>query len=232
MPFTLVTPKKVVRAFQLSIRTMGGQHDTLVAGIPRPANRTTLEGALAEQFALALGVRWEGFVHDLFVSYLLQNKRSFMSARKASIKQSVSDKFGIPWGKSVRIKTFRNWTPRIVEGLLDPRERNIVVTSADRLYERATELLGSKAIKFSLVPDDRALVDLVFALRNYLAHRSKASLKELNTIVGRFNNRGPNSGLSGRITMVDSYLRKRVGRRTQRIKLVYSRLHDISGVLA
>jgi hypothetical protein len=211
---------------------MEDQYDTILAAIASGRGRTILVGALAEHFALELGVRWEGFVHDLFVAYLMQGKRAFLRSKNLNIMRSVGDRYGDGWLKLVRVRNPLKWTPRLVEALIDPNQRNIVVTSADDLYHRATQLLGSRAIKFSLNPDDRQLVNFVVALRNYLAHRSKASRKDLYQAAAAFISQGPNAELFGRLRQVSTYLRTgvKVGK-TPRIKVVHARLSEIAGKL-
>jgi hypothetical protein len=228
-----VKPRGVVERFQLSLRQAEQNLDTLVAALPSRGPRKTLEGVLSEQFALELGVRWEGFIHDLLIAYLVAGRRAFLKAKRYSIKQNLRERFGDSWTRVVHIGTHRNWTPRIIETLIDPKQRNLTFTSADKMYERATELLGSRAIKFSLDPEDRQLVNFVLALRNYLAHRSKASSKELSRIVAEFPDEGPNAELSGTLGRVASYLRNSgsIGR-PARIRVVYARMIDIVQKLA
>ena len=228
----MTSPREIVRGFQSSISEMESDHDTVVAVLPTGRNRVRLEGILAEQFALQLGVRWEGFIHDLFVAYLLRGKIAFINAKKTSITLSINDRYGRAWAKLVTIRTPTRWTSRLASILLDPDLRNISISSADKLRERANELLGSQAIRFSLDPDDRKMVDFVIAMRNFLGHRSKASLSELRRQVSGFTPSGPNAEFVGRLAKAGLYLKTSVRASQTRTKAMYARINDIAGKLA
>ena len=227
-----MTPRQVVRSFRLSLREVQEHFDTILAAVPPGPTRVSLQGVLVEQFGLELGVRWEGFIHDLFVAYLLKERRAFWGSKKTSIRQSVTDRFGDAWGRALRMASPPRWTPRTVEALLDPKQKNIVVTSGDHLYERAKALLGSRAIKFSLDPEDRLLLDFAIALRNYLAHRSKASFKELIRVVSSFTPVGLNAELSAPMRQLTTYLRRSSGLgrypTLPRIRVLYLRMDEIA----
>jgi hypothetical protein len=232
MIMAAVTPRAIVNRFRSYLALGEQNYDTMVAAIPAGQPRKAMQGTLSEQFALELGVRWEGFIHDLFIGHLMKSKRSFFKTKKAGIKQSVRERYGEHWSKVVRIVSHGKWTPRLIESLIDPKQRNIAIASADKLYERARDLLGRKAIKFSLDPEDRKLIDFVIALRNCLAHQSKGARKELKLLVSGFTGQGPNAGLSGPLGKVAAYLRTTAGPgHHTRLKVVYARMSDISAKL-
>jgi hypothetical protein len=118
------------------------------------------------------------------------------------------------------------------ESLLDPKRRNVEVSSADDLSNKAKLWSGPAAKKFALEQDDRDLVDLVIALRNYLAHKSRSARRELSVKVGRIGRIGPNSGLACHpLGPVPVYLKRTAGGRT-RTNLLYTRILQVASKLA
>lgn len=228
----IMTPRRVVISFKETLRDLETLYDSMLAAISTSRGGVTLEGILAEKFALELGVRWEGFIHDLFIAYVLRGKRTFLRSRREAVKKSVRERYGEPWENLVLLRTPAQWTPRSIEVLLDPHGKHIAFISADKLFNRAKALLGSKAIRFSLDEEDRQLIDFVIALRNFLAHRSKASLKVFKMSVGDFTKRGPNHELAGRVGSVRAYLRKVGSSGRPRIRTAFFRMSGIADELA
>lgn len=229
-----MTPREAVAAFQETIQELERHYDSLVGALTGVQRRATLEGILAEQFALELGVRWEGFIHDLFVSYVERNKRAFLASEEKALRESVRQRKGPSLERLVylRIPSRPRWTSRTVDTLLDPEGRHLTLTKADDLSSKASRLLGSKAKRFSLVEEDRQLIDFVIALRNYLAHRSRASLRALNASISAFAAAGANHDLAGQIRNVRAYLRNAGPSGRPRIKVVFDRMSQIAGKLA
>ncbi len=94
-----------------------------------------------------------------------------MQSLRTRLKQSVREKFGPEALKALKLNLPESLTLTKTPAWLDPKDYNITVKSSEALTQRANSMLAAKyARKFTLEPDDAALVDFSIALRNYLAH--------------------------------------------------------------
>lgn len=177
--------------------------------------QASLENRLAEQSAMTMAVLWEAYINDLFIAYIAAAPQHYIQQVISRMKQSLFEKFGhgTKWVEFAPPDTISKVQ---VEKLLDPKGWNLTVTSAEKLSKTANQLLrGADAKKFSLEVNDRAFVDFLIGLRNYLGHRSKASRKILSEAIKALNPASPNAGLIGQSTSVGSYLKNGAPARVQ-----------------
>jgi len=95
-----------------------------------------------------------------------------------------------------------------VTGLLDPKDWNITVGSAQELSTKANEFLAAEfARSFSVDKSDGEFVNFAVALRNYLGHRSDGSRTALKSAVGSLSE-SANSIFQSAIGDVGTYLKR------------------------
>lgn len=200
-------PETVVRSFISRIGTSISHHMELVRATDARPRQAALEAMLAEQLAMRVIVQWEAFVHELLIAYVVRDPAKALSSTGLRIRRSTQDKFGaVAAGRT----TFSEALPldRLsAEGLVDPKGENVKATSANLLATVANENLGAQhARKFSLNASDGQFVDFTTALRNYLAHRSTKSWKELIQAKSALTGI-ENSPLTGSMSSIGTYLR-------------------------
>lgn len=137
---------------------------------------------VAESSLLAAAVLWEGFITDLFVAHINRDSIQLSSTLKKRIEQSVEQKFGSHVLQRVKVSFPDHLPEREVRSLLDPTNYNLSFESASKMIERADKSLpASVAGKFrALSPADCAAINAWHDIRNFLAHRSGSSKKEMN----------------------------------------------------
>ena len=140
-----------------------------------------------ENFCLAIGVLFEGYVNDLIVTYANRDCSALMGHLERGVEDALKGRRA-----STAYTMFGDFRPRkhlsIIElkNVLDPEGRNTSFPSYAAVLDRTkTWLTAAHHAKFdSLTATDRAIVDAVIATRNNLAHRSASSLKRLNDAFG------------------------------------------------
>ena len=138
----------------------------------------------SENYALTIGVMFEGYVNDLFFAYLNRNCSRLMEHLERSVEGTVSQ---VPKAKAA-FEKFANFRPRKhlnkieLKEILDPEGRNTSFPNFAAIEDRAKKWLADEhRDKFTgLNAQQRAVIDAVIAIRNNLAHRSKGSLDRLN----------------------------------------------------
>jgi hypothetical protein len=114
--------------------------------------------------------------------------------------------------------------------LVDPKQFNITVQSADQLSRRANELLAApNARLFTLNPDEAQFVDFIIALRNYLAHRSKSAHASLKASIAGLT--GANAMLQAITSNFGTYLKRRDTNGDTNSILIASRLVTLAEML-
>lgn len=221
--------------FITAVEALEEGFDGLVAALAagsKPAKNSNVTNVVAEQFATSVAILWENFVHEVLVAYVLRNHKKYLTQLQKKISASVTGKFGAHCGKKI---VFVFGTPASVadiEPLLNPKGRNITVTSGDALASTANELLkGSIARKFSLDKEDRVFVNLLIALRNFLAHRSTAARALLIEAIRKADVTGKNTNLHADSIRLRRYLSERCPTGDSRLKAIFARVKEVGANL-
>lgn len=194
-------------------------------------NQAALETMLVEQFVMLSAVQWESFLNDLIVAYVMMRPQAALNNLESRIEKSVESKFGEHAANCTTFKVQRPFSRQKIVGLLDPKNWNITVTSAQELTMKANDLLVAEfAKKFSLNKNDAEFIDFAVAVRNFLSHRSEASRMELKNSVTALTEPA-NAMFNGQIRDVGTYLKTKDGAGTTRAVSFASRLIAISAAL-
>lgn len=221
----------VVRKFTKRLKTAVDHHKELMLAVHLKKHQAALETMLAEQFVLNAAVLWEVFLSNLLLAYLSRSPKSYLKSLKQRILQSLKERYGPDAARLAGIKLPRSLSLAKASALVDPKSFNITVTSAEILTKRANELLAAQyAKRFTLPTEDAQLLDFVIALRNYLGHRSSASLQRLKETVAPLS--GTNSQLQANISNVGAYLKARTTGGEPRSVIIATRLIELGSSLA
>ena len=221
--------EKILKRFLQRLDESERHHNELMTVVGLHRHRASLESLLVTQFVLSLAVMWEALVSDLIVSYVAVSPGTFLQNLEKRIDQSLNDKFGPGVAKRVKFTPPATFNRAVAHSFLDHKGRNVTATSAQDLADRANELLtGSLARKFSLDIDDRMFIDVLLGIRNYLSHRSKQSLAVLKKLVTNLTPAGNNNLLCGRLTTVESFLKKNTPANKTRAAFISGRIREIA----
>lgn len=216
-----------IRKFTDRIKVASDYHRELLSAVDLRRRQASLETLLSEQFVFNVVVYWEVFINDLLLSYLVMSPAQYQKTLRERIQASIKDRYGSAAGRTVSFRTSGRLSLAQAAALVDPKDFNISVSSADSLTRRANEILAAKyARSFTLDPDDRQFVDFLIAIRNYLAHRSRSSRAALKGSVALLA--GVNSDLRSSISNVGTYLKMRNSRGETRALVVARRLEEVA----
>ncbi len=198
----------VVRKFSARMQKGIGLHRELLLAVHLKTHQAALETMLVEQFVLNAAVLWEVFLSDLLLAYLVASPTRFLKSLRLRVLQSIEQRFGPRTERLVSIDTPRSLSLSSAAGLADPKNYNLTVNSSEHLKKRANEMLAAQYAKhFTLPIEDSQFLDFVVALRNFLGHRSPASLERLKKATGSLD--GKNAALNAKVSNIGTYLKAR-----------------------
>lgn len=176
-----ISPTDVRNDFRTQLANLTTFHNIGLAGFASESDQSTL----TEHSLLAAAVAWEGFISEMFVAYInrdpTQFKQSLSDAveshlTNASIAKRAYARFGA-------LSIPKHLSKADVLALADSIGNNITFPNFDELQDKAEKWLVTAHAekKFTrLSAQQKAIVNSVIALRNYIAHRSIRSLHAMN----------------------------------------------------
>ena len=223
--------QEVVRKFTKRLQTAVDYHQELMLAVHLKKHQASLETMLAEQFVLNAAVLWEVFLSDLLMAYLVTSPVPYLKSLKQRVLQSVKERFGSDAARFATIKMPKSLSLSKANALADPKNFNVTVNSAEMLTRRANELLAAQhAKRFTLQTDDAQFLDFVIAIRNYLGHRSAASLRRFQETLATLG--GKNASLHATTSNVGAYLKTRTPAGDPRSVVIGRRLIEVATSLA
>ena len=140
-----------------------------------------------ENYALAIGVMFEGYVNDLIFAYANRDCSRVMQHLDSSMRDTVSmnPKAKAAFEKLVVFNPKKHLNMTELKEILDPEGRNTSFPNFAAIEDRARQwLIDDHRDRFAgLTNQEKAVIDVVIATRNNLAHRSKGSLDRLNDVL-------------------------------------------------
>jgi hypothetical protein len=220
-----VNPSERVKAnFERRLSKAIGCHRELMLAVHNKRNQAALETMLVEQFVMLSAVQWESFLNDIIIAYVMMRPDTALRSLQNRIRQSIEGKFGERAANSTSFRVQMPIARQRVVGLLDPKDWNITVGSAQELTTKANDFLAAEfAKRFSLDKSDAQFIDYATALRNFLGHRSDGARADLKTAIAGLSEPA-NASLTARFLDAGSYLKAKDGAGTTRAVAFASRL--------
>ena len=224
-----IRPTNIISQFVKQVAELEKEHDEIVDALKGKKLRRKSENLLAEQFAISLTIAWETFLDDLLLAYLHGGHHKYLRTLEDEVRKSLKKDFGKLCSESAHLAIASPLSKKELRALIDPKGRNLSVTSSDKLSAFARKhLLAGASKKFILEKDDRNFYDFLFALRNYLAHRSSFARAVLKDAIVSFDDNGLNRGLHDGNPKVEAYLREVPAGTAGRMKIIYARVKIIA----
>ena len=222
--------KKTVDNFTSRLHTAVDYHRELLLAVHGKRRQAALETMLAEQFTFNVVVLWEVFLSDLLLGYLVASPKRYTDGLREKIRQSIKERYGVVASDMLDFDIPRSFSLPKARLMVDPKQFNITVQSADHLSRRANELLAApNARLFTLNPDEAQFVDFVIALRNFLAHRSKSAHAVLKASIASLA--GANAALQATTLNFGTYLKTRDANGDTNSILIANRLIILASLL-
>lgn len=221
-----INSKIIVNKFVKRIESATDYYKGLLKSINPEKHQATLETILAEQFVFNMAVFWEVFLNDIILFYIIKSPKHFLNFNKNRITSSIKDKYGPTACNIIEFKVLNELSLKKVALLIDKKNFNMSFKSVGDLTSCANNYLVPKYAKlFSLNKDDVDFVNFEFAIRNYLAHRSKASFEHLKSIIPVLSE--VNINLNNSVSKIGHYLKQNI-RGESRSILIGKRIIDIA----
>lgn len=134
---------------------------------------------VVEYSYLAASILLEGFISDLLVAYINKKNGPFVNYVIKSMKIETADELSKRASQFATIDIGSHLTLDNIRKILDPRDWNVSFTNTGDLKAKANQWLDApyNGQYNSLSAPHGALLEATKATRNYLAHRSGASKK-------------------------------------------------------
>lgn len=199
----------------------------LLKAIDKKTNEKFLHNMIATQLAFAVLSLWEAFLSDILLSYVVKKPNKMLTRMEERVNQSIKDKFGNEILKCVFFKVKKHLTWHTLLHMIDPKGSNITRSEPTDFTQLANEYLtGRYARKFTLSQKDNEFYSFVKKFRNYLAHGSLRSRKELVIVIHKLKT-PENSFLKGNVGCIGPYLKENISGK-QRVLLIAERLIKVS----
>jgi hypothetical protein len=224
------TPAKTVDLFQERVREIVDYYQELLLAVHGKVRESSLKSMLAEQTVMSMAVLWEGFTNDILLVHAAADSGAYFSGLKIRIRQNLLGGKFAGAVSSIRFSFPIGPTKERMSKIVDPSGWNISASNSDALAKRANELLAAnRAKRFSLAIEDRAFIDYLVCLRNYLSHHSQKSRAELLASIAAMQVQAPNADLVGGVAnKVGAYLKLPNSGGHTRTSIIGARLVEVS----
>jgi hypothetical protein len=151
--------------------------------VPGVGVTTSQKHLVAEYTFLGASILLEGFISDLFVAYINKDPDVFVQAMTSSMQLSSEDDFGKRAITFTSKEIKSHLSLEKIRTILDPNEYNVTFPHESEMKKRAGLWLSVKHKGFfnSMPKPNYALIDTTKSVRNFLAHRSTAAQKTMQT---------------------------------------------------
>ncbi|MDD5593321.1 MAG: hypothetical protein PHG97_01090 [Candidatus Margulisbacteria bacterium] len=195
----------------------------LLKAIDKKINEKSLHSMLATQLTFTLFSLWEAFLSDIFISYVRKSPSKAIKNLRAKVNKSLYDKFGSDVSRNTHLNLGNSLSWHTATSILDPKEWNITRVEPVKFTQLANENLSARHAKlFSFTEKDTEFYKFTKKMRNYLAHGSIASRRELGLAIKSIEN-PDNLFLKARLGEIGPYL-KQVVTGKSRVLLIADRL--------
>ena len=223
----------VLSDFEDQLKQQSDFYDETWGVFPDAAHRKIA----SENYALAIGVMFEGFVNDLIIAYANRECSKVMEHLRNSLEECLRNnaKAKATFEQFGEIRDPKHLTVEKLRAILDSEGRNTSFHNYDAIEKRATQWLAAPhKQRFTMLDhQDRAIVNVLIAVRNNLAHRSKKSLDRLNEVLlaGPLHNTGLQRNRN-RVRQAGHYLKANSSAGETRADLIGRQLGNIARQLA
>lgn len=177
-----IDPEGVWEDFESQLNQQFQYYENSLAVLPTAAD----EKIAAENYALAVGVMFEGYINDLIFAYANRDCSQVFQHLDNCIRECLktTQKAQTAFAKFGDFKRRKHLSRDELTELLDPEGRNTSFPNYEAIEERAKQwLAAAHRAKFTnMSAQHRAVIDATISARNNLAHRSKASLDRVNKV--------------------------------------------------
>ena len=177
-----VDPDDVRAEFAQEVDDVIAYFDRVAIALAGSAHELGDVSRLAETTFLTIFVAFERFLSDLFLAYLNRQFSAYRTDLETRVRQSIQERFGAWASQRTRLDRVQHVRVADLEGIVDPQGRNLTFASAQDIKEKAQQWLVAvyNARTQALSAHDDRVIDTARAIRNFIAHRSRAARDDMN----------------------------------------------------
>lgn len=143
------------------------------------------KGRLAAQTLMSVATIWECFLNDIIISYIVMDPENFFKYAQEKYERDITksqENIKKHFVTSIKPKKI---SLEFITDVLDYNRRNISYAKVSVLKKEASKLISSEYVKGirGIRQHDVAVIDLLRALRNFIAHGSDSSFDTLQKAV-------------------------------------------------
>ena len=206
-----IKPDDVKKSFIQLISSVENFYSTAENVLSTDKDKTLL----VEITFISSAVLWEGFLNDLFIAYINRDSTEFAAHLGRSVGQSLEGKPKRIYDNFGRLSVPAHMDKATISNILDEQGQNITFRNYDEIQDRAKIWLSSnhrQGIE-GLNAREKTTIDAWISIRNFIAHRSKSALDQMNDSLakGALYNSGLRRG-QNRVNRIGAYLKAKQSR--------------------
>lgn len=175
-------PNTVIDLFVASLTGLAAYYKSTQLAVPKSIHRQGEYNRLAGQTLLAAMTYWEPFASELAIAIINRDSEPYALDMERRVRSSVKDRFGdfVSTHTSVSLPTHLTYSD--ISSLIDPRGENLEFKDCEDMLDKASRWFADpyRAKFLALDPADMKALDAARKIRNYIAHNSSRSWKEMN----------------------------------------------------
>lgn len=197
-------PNNIKTDFLQALQDVEDAHDAVAVSTVALKSRNLI----AEYSFLGAAVLLEGFISDLFVACINRKSDRFVGAMTGLMNMTATDDTAKRAIAFAQIDIATHLTLEKIRKILDPKGWNVGFVDSSELKSKAGQWLEEpfRARFTGLSPAHSALFDTTKSVRNFLAHRSTASLDAMQTALAAPNLPAGFRRAANRVHSVGSFL--------------------------
>jgi hypothetical protein len=235
-------PNRELDDFKDRLESILTRHETIYTLVP--SSEKKLRKTLAVDAAFRIGTEWELFQHRWHIAAISKAPEKFVATVQSDLDRDIAkvkDRLEAIQAGSTTVPKKLNATQ--ISKLVDPAGYNLTFADTQAWMEKAgahlTDRFKSLVVAIGTSAEDTCVLDLVRAVRNYVAHGSDSSRERLNQYIKTRPPKG-DIGITGSknkalardirgISEIDAYLHSKVGSPAhQRVVVIGKRVLTIA----
>lgn len=136
---------------------------------------------LVSQTYMSAATAWECFLSDIVIAYIEDSPETFFEHLKRSYEGGRVGKQKLIQEKYATLSFPQSISSDEIIELVDSEKRNITFSNAKDLNEKIRNWVSDDYLKKfnEITKEDKAIVNLIISLRNYIVHQSAGSFSKL-----------------------------------------------------
>lgn len=223
-----INPVDVHKDFNSALNKLINFYILVAKSLPKEDDKSFL----AENIIISAAALWEGFINDLFISYINNDNSRFIMHLRNALAEKQNPKQKEISSRYVKFDFPKHMKVKEITSLLDKSGSNITFSTYVDLKKGAKSYLSPvHSDKFkNITRAQGATIDLWISIRNHIAHRSERSRIKMDECLktGALHNTGLKRGRNA-VNDIGAYLKAREKNNSMpRINIIFDSMREIS----